>query len=492
MRILRKVKALQKQAQAMTEVRRQAGALQHTLTPEQLGMARSDLTSYFRLARGLEPAEHQVEILERVQHFVEHAWSQPSQNVDGLHILTVNLPPGAGKSMTISQTLPEWVLGNRPDLRILIVSAAGDLAANFQNVTKSTIASSPLYRTIFPDERARPDRSRGWSNDALYLKGLGAGEASPSIMAVGLGGSLLGKRADLIILDDPQTQVTSGTPAARAKAWDIVNGTVLSRGVTGTPIICVQQRLHEDDITAQLQRHYNADSIVIRAIKEDGTSFWPHGMPIGLLNQKRRANPPQFESMYNQAPTSASGSIFKPEMFAYHDGDVAFDQMMRLQSWDTAFTASQQNDFCSFVDAYVSKTRDIYIVDMGWQRHEFPGLLAWVTQIGARAPRLVLIEDKASGSSLTQTLRATTSLPVKAQGVVSDKVSRANATTGWFEARKVFFPRHHPLLAEFEAFLTGFPGMKHDDPVDALTQLIAYVIGQQPAGGKTHKVKSER
>jgi len=73
-------------------------------------------------------------------------------------------------------------------------------------------------------------------------------------------------------------------------------------------------------------------------------------------------------------------------------------------------------------------------------------------------------------------------------------VARANATTGWFEAGKVFFPQHHPLLAEFEAFLTAFPQGAHDDQVDALTQLIGYVIGHIGAAGsyRAHKARARR
>ncbi|MDZ7703633.1 MAG: phage terminase large subunit [Trueperaceae bacterium] len=492
MQIINKMQGLQRQARKMQEVRRHATALTEPLSGAEKANARADLKAYFRLARGLEPAPHQVEILDGVQTFVERCWSAPPEAAEGLHIMTVNLPPGAGKSMTISQTLPEWVLGNRPWERILVVSAAADLATLFQTVTKATIEHSALYREVFPDERARPDKTRGWSNDALYLKGLPFGEASPSIMAAGLQGSILGKRATLIIIDDPQTPVTN-TKAGREKTWQLINGTVLSRGVSGAPILCVQQRLHEDDVTGKLQRHYGASSIVIRALDEDGSSFWPQGMSARLLQQKRQADPHIFEAMYQQNPTGGTGDVFKPAWFRYHDSDLAAG-LTRLQSWDTAQKAGQKNDYNAYVEALVDEHKNIYVTDMGWKRLEFPDLVSEVKRIGERGPRLVLIEDKASGSSLTQTLRATTSLPLLPVSVESDKVARANATTGWFEAGKVLFPQHHPLLAEFEAFLTTFPQGAHDDPVDALTQLIGYVIGHIGAAGsyKAHKARARR
>jgi predicted phage terminase large subunit-like protein len=191
------------------------------------------------------------------------------------------------------------------------------------------------------------------------------------------------------------------------------------------------------------------------------------------LAQRRQADPHLFEANYQQRPGEGSGDVFKREWFDYYD---TLPDGYRLQSWDTAVKTGQENDYSAFVEAIVTPNRDVYVTDVHWERLEFPQLVAKVKEYARRAPRTVLVEDKSSGSSAIQVLRQQSGVPIVAIKPETDKVSRARSTTGWFESGKVFFPRNHPKVAEFEAFLTGFPMLAHDDPVDALTQLLGHVI----------------
>lgn len=445
-----------------------------------LELARAHLGMYFNLARGYRPARHQARILREVQEFLEDCWNTPPSEAQGLRVLVVNMPPGAGKSSIISATAPPWILGHRPFERMGIVSAKGDLAAMFENVTKADIESGNVYAECFPDEAARPDPSRGWAKGTLYLKGLPAGQATPSINTAGLFGSILGKRWTFLILDDPQDQETSRTPEQRKKTWEFINGTVLSRVIPGSPVICVQQRWHEDDVTGQLKKHYGAKVITLPALDDEGRSYWPEMYSADYLQQRRRADPHLFEANYQQQPGQGEGDIFKREWFQYYDSPPP--EGMVVQSWDTAVKTGQENDYSARVEGVVTATQDVYLTDFEWQKLEFPQLVNAVKQAyTSRLPYLVLVEDKASGSSAIQVLRQQTNVPLLAVTPETDKVSRARSVTGWMQARKVYFPRHHPKLAEFEAFLTGFPLLSHDDPVDALTQLLRYVITEAPA-----------
>lgn len=442
---------------------------------------------YFNLARGYKPAPHQVRILREVQEFLEDCWATPPGEAAGLRVLVVNMPPGAGKSSIISATAPPWILGHRPFERMGIVSAKGDLAAMFESVTKVDIESGNVYAECFPGEDARPDASRGWAKGTLYLKGLPAGQATPSINTAGLFGSILGKRWTFLILDDPQDQETSRTAEQRKKTWEFINGTVLSRVIPGSPVICVQQRWHEDDVSGHLIRHYNAKVVTLPALDEHGVSYWPEMYSADYLKQRRQVDPHLFEANYQQRPGEGAGDVFKREQFRYYDTRELPDGY-RVQSWDTAVKTGQENDFTAFVEAVVTPTQDIYVTDFDWERLEFPQLVARVqARYTARKPRKVLVEDKSSGSSAIQVLRQQSAVPIVATKPEVDKVSRARSTTGWLEAGKVFFPQGHPRIAEFEAFLTGFPMLAHDDPVDALVQLIREVITVPPAPKlKTH------
>ena len=449
-------------------------------------MARARLSMYFNVARGYQPAPHQVRILREVQAFLEDCWSTPPHEAQGLRVLVVNMPPGAGKSSIISATAPPWILGHRPFERMGIVSAKGDLAAMFESVTKVDIEAGNVYAECFPGEAARPDSTRGWAKGTLYLKGLPPGEATPSINTAGLFGSILGKRWTFLILDDPQDQETARTPEQRRKTWEFINGTVLSRVIPGSPVICVQQRWHEDDVSGQLIRHYGARVVTLPALDDEGRSYWPEMYSGDYLRQRRQADPHLFEANYQQRPGQGAGDVFRREWFQYYD--VLPDEGHRVQSWDTAVKTGQENDYSAFVEAFITPNRDVYVTDFDWERLEFPQLVARVkARYEAQHPRSVLVEDKSSGSSAIQVLRQQSGVPIVPTKPEADKVSRARSTTGWFEAGKVFFPRHHPKLAEFEAFLTGFPLLAHDDPVDALTQLLNHTITQQIAAHTTRR-----
>ncbi|MEM7738547.1 MAG: phage terminase large subunit [Deinococcota bacterium] len=479
----------------------------------QLSQARDSLASYFELARELKPLPHQIYVMDAVQEFLEHCWHTRKDSVKGRRILNVNLPPGAGKSSIITATTPPWILGNRPDERIGIVSAKGNLADLFELVAKGDIESSELYRAIFPDEAARPDYSRAWAQGKLFVKGLPNGEISPSLSAMSLMGSIMGKRFSLIIIDDGQDQEGARTPAMRQKTWSFIDNTVLSRAPMWCPIINVQQRLNKDDYTGRFEHHYDAQTIKVPALDDKGQSYWQLEYPAAALEQKRRADPYSFALWYQQDATHDGDgvAIFDGDTFRYHTHVVP--DGWRIQSWDTAGKAGQHNDLSAYVDAVITNEGDVYIVDMGWERLDPVDLENHIEQQYARDDidaviksvpdkryplpfsSLVMIEDASSGQTLAQRIAKLTGLPIQAVKPIKDKETRAKSVQGWFKAGKVFFPANHPKLVEFESFLLNFPqdnntssaenvaddnplndSTRHDDPVDALVQLLQAVI----------------
>ena len=456
----------------------------------QLELARRDLSEYFELARGFRPARHQQLILDTLKHFLQSCWDSPPGQHTKLRVLNINLPPGAGKSSIISATLPAWALGRRPFERIGIVSAQGTLSGLFENTIKADIETGEVFKHCFPQPEARPDKTRGWAKGTLYLKGLPRAEATPSLVAAGLFGSVIGRRFTMLILDDPQDQMTTRTADQRQMSWNFLDATVLSRVIPGSPVICVQQRWHEDDISGRLERLYGAQVVKVKAITNEDESYWPEMYSREYLEQRRLAEPHMFQANYQQEPGIGDGDIFKRDWFRYYDvgSDKAlvvndtyrFDSTkgVRYQSFDTAFKKGDENDYTAFVEAVINpENNDVFITDMWWERLEFPDLVnAAKSAFENRRPRSVLVEDKASGTSLVQVLQRQSGVPLVPVKVETDKVNRARGTTGYLEAGKVFFPRNHPRVAEFEAFLTGFPFLTHDDPVDAFSQLMSYVI----------------
>ena len=107
---------------------------------------------------------------------------------------------------------------------------------------------------------------------------------------------------------------------------------------------------------------------------------------------------------------------------------------------------------------------------------EFPELKRVLASLAEQwKPNAILIEDKASGQSLIQELKLSTTLPLIPVKVDSDKQTRAQAVTPLMEAGKVFLPQSAPWLSDFVEEMASFPNGAHDDVVDATTQALNYL-----------------
>lgn len=158
---------------------------------------------------------------------------------------------------------------------------------------------------------------------------------------------------------------------------------------------------------------------------------------------------------------------------------------MIVQSWDTAVKAGQQHDASAC--ATFRLVEGVHqLVDMWVVRMEYPALKrAIITHAQRYAPEAVLIEDKASGQSLLQDLRAETDLPLIARMPQGDKLARLVRVTPLMEAGRVALPQRAPWLMALEQELFAFPDCAHDDQVDAISQYLNWVrerVGRSQPG----------
>jgi len=188
-----------------------------------------------------------------------------------------------------------------------------------------------------------------------------------------------------------------------------------------------------------------------------------------------------FASQYQQNPTPFGGAMIRREWLQYYDPEGPLpDFTMILQSWDTANKSGQLNDY-SVCTTWGYLYKRYYLLDVVRQRLNYPQLKRKViAQIEKHDPRIVLIEDKASGTQLIQDLRSEGRLCVKPYPPPpgTDKVMRVHAQTVKFEEGKVFLPSSAPWLSEYIRELTAFPGTKFDDQVDSTVQALDH-LGQK-------------
>jgi predicted phage terminase large subunit-like protein len=390
--------------------------------------------------------------------------------------LIVNMPPRHTKSEFASYLFPAWVMGQKPETKIIQATHTAELAVGFGRKVKNLL-DSDIYRDVFPDiQLARDAKASGrWSTDM-------GGE----YYAVGVGGALAGRGADLCIIDDPVSEQDALSPAALDNIYEWYTSGPRQRLQPGGAIIIVMTRWSIRDLTAkvlQKQAEGGADQwevVEFPAIfPETDNVLWPEFWSREELDGVRASIPvAKWNAQYLQNPTAEEGAIIKREWWNVwdHDDPPVVDYV--IQSYDTAFTKSERADYSAITTWGVFYPDEgdeaaIILLDSEKGRWEFPELKDAAMRLYEEfEPDMVLIEQKASGTPLTQDLRKM-GIPVSGftPGRGADKFSRMNACAPVFESGMVYAPETRWAEEVIEE-CASFPNGEHDDLADSMTQAI--------------------
>jgi predicted phage terminase large subunit-like protein len=182
-----------------------------------------------------------------------------------------------------------------------------------------------------------------------------------------------------------------------------------------------------------------------------------------------------FSAQYQQEPIPLAGNIIKAEWFKEYEIAPAYrDNDLLIISLDTAMKGTQLADY-SVATVWLARGDHSYLLDLWRERVDYPDLRRAVSRLREKyAGAALLVEDKGSGTSLIQDLRAENRavIGINPEG---DKLTRAAKTSAQFEAGAVFFPKAAPWLSGLKAELLGFPNVRYDDQVDSVTQALAWI-----------------
>jgi predicted phage terminase large subunit-like protein len=396
--------------------------------------------------------------------------------------LIINMPPRHTKSEFASYLLPSWFLGKFPDKKIIQTSHTAELAVGFGRKVRNLV-DSDRYKDIFPQVALQADSKAAGRWATNY-----AGE----YFAIGVGGAVTGKGADLLIIDDPHSEQEATLAETNSDIYDKTYEWYTSgprqRLQPGGAIVIVMTRWSKKDLTGQVLKAAAQRSgeewevIEFPAILPSGNALWPQFWKIEELEALRQELPNgKWMAQYQQEPTSDVSAIIKRDWWRVWEKDSPPFCSYTIQSWDTAFLKSQRADYSACTTWGIFEHPDdtgklqsnIILLNAFKDRMEFPELKERAfEEYKYWNPDSLIVEAKAAGSPLIFELRAM-GIPVQeytpSRG--NDKIARLNAVADIFASGRVWVPNTH-WAEELVEEVASFPSGEHDDLVDSMTQAL--------------------
>jgi predicted phage terminase large subunit-like protein len=389
--------------------------------------------------------------------------------------LIINMPPRHTKSEFASNMLPAWFLGKFPEKKVIQCSNTAELAVGFGRKVRNLVGSEQDAK-IFPNVSLRADSKAA---------GRWATSHGGDYFAIGVGGTVTGKGADLLIIDDPHSEqeakLAQGDPSVFDSVYEWYTSGPRQRLQPGGVIVVVMTRWSDKDLTGKLLKgDTDWDIVQLPAILPSGNALWPEFWDISeLLALKEELPVYKWNAQYQQTPTGEEGALVKRDWWQRWEADRPPKCEFIIQSWDTAFTKSQRADYSACTTWGIFHLNEnpedvnIIMLDAWKDKLEFPDLKDTAKRFYDEwQPDACIIEAKAAGAPLIFELRrmgvmVSDYTPVRG----NDKFVRINSVTDLFRSGRVWAPETKWAEEVIEE-MARFPNAEHDDLVDSTVQAL--------------------
>lgn len=455
-----------------------------------------------------------TELAERsLRAFVKQAWHVVEQRefLPGWHIdaicdhleavsrgeirrLCINIPPRHGKSLLVGVFWSAWTWACQPEKSFIFSSYAQALSLRDSRKFRRLILS-PWYRARWGDRVAL---SPLFANAQQRIENTNKGVR----LATSVGATGTGEGGDIIAVDDPHKrgEVDSRTKREKVLEWWDEEMSTRANGKDGAWVI-VMQRLHHQDLSGHvlsggqyehlcLPAEYEPTTRVTGIGFEDprtepGELLWPNRFDREGLDDLKASfrSARAVAGQLQQRPTPREGNVIKESQVlrwgGHHPLPPESEWALCVQSWDMSHGSKADTASYTVGQVWVLSGSRFYLVDQIRGRWGLPGMMARVKEMTTRWPqtRAVLVEDKAHGKAILQTLVG--EIPgLIAIEPTGDKMARLEAVAHLFERGRVFVPDAAPWVDTPDGFvweLTKFPGAAFDDQADATSQALQWL-----------------
>ena len=403
--------------------------------------------------------------------------------------LIITMPPRHGKSMTVTESFPSWFIGRNPERRVIEVSYGSELAQRFGLHNRKKIEE--FGQDIFGIKVSSENASKtNWGLDNY----------SGGMISAGIGGSITGQGADLLIIDDPiKNRKEAESQTYRDNIWSEWQDTLSSRLHPGGRVVIIMTRWHEDDLVGRLLGQSDVWKLInLPALaeasdilgREEGQALWPEHEFDEKWAAREKANrgTRSWESLFQGHPRPSDGNLFRQSMFrhfnvsgnCYKVADKVYDKSICriFQTCDVAGSKRSSADYFVLGTFALCQNGELLLLEVFRERLEGPDQPTLIMQKYVEyKPVLIGIESANMGLTLYQQLRRS-GLPVIELKPDADKYTRAIPAAARYESGTVYHLEGAHWLNDLEAELLAFPNGAHDDQVD----VISYAVYMQAWG----------
>lgn len=306
----------------------------------------------------------------------------------GHPFLMVMMPPRHGKSEYISRLLPPYLFGENIAPRVLGTSYGQDLA-NKMSRDAQKIMMTDKYNEMYPHSGIKfTGKGQRTIRTVQEFETRNGGE----YIGRGVVGSIIGRGADRIIIDDPvKGRKEAESITYRDSLWQTYSGDIRTRLQSGGKMVLLMTRWHQDDLAGRLLSLMESDPesdrwkiISFPAIydsslphlhpddkRKDGEALWPAEYDEKDLN-RRRASMIAYDwfALFQQTPQPPGGAIIKRQWLQVLD--EAPPNLYWVRGWDLAVTKKTSADASASVEMAVDQDGNIYIRDFINERDTWP------------------------------------------------------------------------------------------------------------------------
>jgi predicted phage terminase large subunit-like protein len=445
--------------------------------------ARVSLQSYIDyLDTGFAPARHHRLLIEKLEA-VERG---------EIKRLMVFMPPGSAKSTYGSVLFPSWYLGRNKAKSVIAASHTGELAERFGRKVRNYVGGTE-FRAVFGFGLADDSKAAArWET-----------QEGGEYFAVGVGGSVTGRRADLGIIDDPvKSREDADSEGTREKVWEWYKADFYTRLKPNASIVLIQTRWHEDDLAGKLLKdaqeggeQWEIVSLSMEAEEGDplgrkpGELLWPEWFTPEMIAQAKR-DARNWLALYQQKPRPDGGGVFKREWLRYYEGTPADvkDSTNRYMLVDAANEKRPSNDYTSIWIVGLGQDDNYYVLDMVRDKMNLTERGATVMRLHRKWKPKEVRYEKYGLMADTQHIKYVQQqenyrFDITEVGGQTPKNDRIKRLIPLFEAGAVWFPitlhktdytgNSRDLVDDFtEQEYLAFPVSSHDDMLDALARLV--------------------